>query len=62
MSHIRVAAGIVDALANVASVIREQGSSPHVVIMAAAAADHQQPHGIARAHAPFRRNCCCSSG
>jgi uncharacterized protein YbjT (DUF2867 family) len=46
-----VAAGIVDALANVASVIRELGSSPHVVIMGAAAADHNSPSGIARAHA-----------
>jgi uncharacterized protein YbjT (DUF2867 family) len=46
-----VAAGIVDALANVASVIRELGSSPHVVIMGAAAADHNSPSGITRAHA-----------
>jgi uncharacterized protein YbjT (DUF2867 family) len=46
-----VAAGIVDALANVASVIRELGTSPHVVIMGAAAADHNSPSGIARAHA-----------
>jgi uncharacterized protein YbjT (DUF2867 family) len=46
-----VAAGIVDALANVASVIRELGTSPHVVIMGAAAADHKSPSGIARAHA-----------
>jgi uncharacterized protein YbjT (DUF2867 family) len=45
-----VAAGIVDALANVASVIREQGSSPHVVIMASGAADPNSPSGIARAH------------
>ena len=45
-----VAAGIVDALMNVASVIREQGSSPHVVIMASGAADPNSPSGIARAH------------
>jgi uncharacterized protein YbjT (DUF2867 family) len=46
-----VAAGIVDALANVASVIREQGTSPHVVIMSSGAADPNSPSGIARAHA-----------
>ena len=46
-----VAVGIVDALANVASVIREQGSSPHVVIMGSGAADPNSPSGIARAHA-----------
>jgi uncharacterized protein YbjT (DUF2867 family) len=46
-----VAAGIVDALANVASVIRELGSSPHVVIMGSGAADPNSPSGIARAHA-----------
>jgi uncharacterized protein YbjT (DUF2867 family) len=46
-----VAAGIVDALMNVASVIREQGSSPHVVIMGSGAADPNSPSGIARAHA-----------
>jgi uncharacterized protein YbjT (DUF2867 family) len=46
-----VAAGIVDALANVASVIREQGSSPHVVIMSSGAADPNSPSGVARAHA-----------
>ena len=46
-----VAAGIVDALTNVASVIREQGSSPHVVIMGSGAADPNSPSGIARAHA-----------
>jgi len=46
-----VAAGIVDALANVASVIREQGSSPHVVIMGSGAADPNSPSGVARAHA-----------
>jgi uncharacterized protein YbjT (DUF2867 family) len=46
-----VAAGIVDALANVASVIGELGTSPHVVIMGAAAADQNSPSGIARAHA-----------
>ena len=45
-----VAAGIVDALMNVASVIREQGSSPHVVIMGSGAADPNSPSGIARAH------------
>jgi len=49
--YLAVAAGIVDALANVASVIRELGSSPHVVIMSVAAADHNSPSGIARAHA-----------
>ena len=46
-----VAVGIVDALANVASVIGEQGSSPHVVIMGSGAADPNSPSGIARAHA-----------
>jgi uncharacterized protein YbjT (DUF2867 family) len=46
-----VAAGIVDALANVASVIRELGTSPHLVIMGSGAADHNSPSGIARAHA-----------
>jgi len=46
-----VAAGVVDALANVASVIHEQGSSPHVVIMSSGAADPNSPSGIARAHA-----------
>ena len=46
-----VAAGIVDALANAASVIRELGSSPHVVIMGSGAADPNSPSGIARAHA-----------
>jgi uncharacterized protein YbjT (DUF2867 family) len=46
-----VAAGIVDALANVASVIHEQGSSPHVVIMGSGAADPNSPSGVARAHA-----------
>src|SRR6185312_9199733 len=46
-----VAAGVATALANVASVIHELGSSPHVVIMGAAAADHNSPSGIARAHA-----------
>jgi uncharacterized protein YbjT (DUF2867 family) len=49
--YLAVAAGIVDALANVASVIRELGSSPHVVIMSVAAADHNSPSGIARARA-----------
>jgi len=46
-----VAAGIVDALMNVASVIHEQGSSPHVVVMGSGAADPNSPSGIARAHA-----------
>jgi len=46
-----VADGIVDALMNVASVIHEQGSSPHVVIMGSGAADPNSPSGIARAHA-----------
>ncbi|MGF6885887.1 uncharacterized protein YbjT (DUF2867 family) [Nocardia sp. GAS34] len=46
-----VAAGIVDALANVASVIRELGSSPHVVMMGNGAADHNAASGIAREHA-----------
>ena len=46
-----VAAGIVDALMNVASVIRELGTSPHVVIMASGAAEPNSPSGIARAHA-----------
>jgi uncharacterized protein YbjT (DUF2867 family) len=46
-----VAAGIVDALANVASVIHELGSSPYVVIMGSGAADPNSPSGIARAHA-----------
>ena len=49
--YLAVAADIVDALANVASVIRELGSSPHVVIMSVAAADHNSPSGIARARA-----------
>jgi uncharacterized protein YbjT (DUF2867 family) len=46
-----VAAGTVDALANVASVIRELGSSPHVVMNGNGAADHDAPSGYARAHA-----------
>jgi uncharacterized protein YbjT (DUF2867 family) len=46
-----VAVGVVDALANVASVIHALGSSPHVVMMAAGAADPNSPSGIARAHA-----------
>jgi uncharacterized protein YbjT (DUF2867 family) len=46
-----VAAGTVDALANVASVIRELGSSPHVVMNGNGAADHNAPSGFARAHA-----------
>ena len=46
-----VAAGLVDALANLASVIRELGTSPHVVIMGSGAADPNSPSRIARAHA-----------
>jgi len=46
-----VGAGTVDALANVASVIRELGSSPHVVMNGNGAADHNSPSGYARAHA-----------
>jgi uncharacterized protein YbjT (DUF2867 family) len=46
-----VAAGIAIALANVASVLRELGTSPHVVVMGSGAADHNSPSGIARAHA-----------
>jgi uncharacterized protein YbjT (DUF2867 family) len=46
-----VAAGTVDALANVASVIRELGSSPHVVMNGNGAADHNSPSGFAREHA-----------
>jgi uncharacterized protein YbjT (DUF2867 family) len=46
-----VAAGIVEALLNLASATIELGISPHVVIMGAAAADHSSPSGIARAHA-----------
>jgi uncharacterized protein YbjT (DUF2867 family) len=46
-----VAAGTVDALTNVASVIRELGSSPHVVMNGNGAADHDAPSGYARAHA-----------
>jgi uncharacterized protein YbjT (DUF2867 family) len=46
-----VAAGTVDALANVASVIRELGSSPHVVMNGNGAADHNAPSGFAREHA-----------
>ena len=46
-----VAAGIVSALLNLASVTRELDIAPHVVIMGAAAADHCSPSGIARAHA-----------
>ena len=43
-----VAAGIVYALANVASVIHELGSSPHVVINSHGTVDHNSPSGISR--------------
>jgi uncharacterized protein YbjT (DUF2867 family) len=46
-----VTAGIVDAMANLASVIRELRSSPHLVMMGNGAADHNAPSGIAREHA-----------
>jgi uncharacterized protein YbjT (DUF2867 family) len=46
-----VGAGTVEALANVASVIRELGSSPHVVMNGNGAADHNSPSGFAREHA-----------
>jgi uncharacterized protein YbjT (DUF2867 family) len=46
-----VAAGTVDALANVASVIHQLGSSPHVVMNGNGAADHNAPSGFAREHA-----------
>ena len=46
-----VGAGTVNALANVASVIRELGSSPHVVMNGNGAADHNSPSGFAREHA-----------
>jgi uncharacterized protein YbjT (DUF2867 family) len=36
---------------NVVSVIGEQNSSPHMVIMSMGAADHDSPSGLARAHA-----------
>ena len=43
-----VAAGVATALANVASVIRELGSSPHVVINSHGTVDHDSPSGISR--------------
>lgn len=43
-----VAAGVAVALANLASVIHEVGSSPHVVIMSQGVADHNSPSGISR--------------
>src|SRR5246127_2874301 len=43
-----VAAGVATALANVASVIRELGSSPHVVINSHGTVDHNSPSGISR--------------
>jgi uncharacterized protein YbjT (DUF2867 family) len=43
--------GIAEALLNVASVIAEQGASPHVVVMSMGAADHNSPSAIARGHA-----------
>src|SRR6476620_12274562 len=43
-----VAAGTVDALANVASVIRELGSSPHVVMNSHGHGDLNSPSGISR--------------
>ena len=46
-----VAAGVAMALANVASVINELGTSPHVVIMSQGSADANSPSGIAREHA-----------
>jgi uncharacterized protein YbjT (DUF2867 family) len=46
-----VGAGTVDALANVASAIRELGSSPHVVMNGNGAADLNSPSGFAREHA-----------
>jgi len=46
-----VAAGIVPALLNLASAMRELDIAPQVVIMGAAAADHASPSSIARAHA-----------
>ena len=49
--YVAVAEGIVDALANVASVISELGTSPHVVIMSAASADHNSPSAVARSRA-----------
>jgi uncharacterized protein YbjT (DUF2867 family) len=46
-----VAPGLTVALVNVASVIEEQGSAPHVVVLSMGAADHDSPSGLARAHA-----------
>ena len=43
-----VAAGVATALANVASVIHELGSSPHVVINSHGTVDHNSPSGISR--------------
>ena len=43
-----VAAGVATALANVASVIHELGSSPHVVINSHGTVDHDSPSGISR--------------
>jgi uncharacterized protein YbjT (DUF2867 family) len=43
--------GVVDAVANVASVISALGTSPHVVLMSAASTDHNSPSGLARSRA-----------
>jgi uncharacterized protein YbjT (DUF2867 family) len=43
-----VAAGVATALANVASVIHELDSSPHVVINSHGTVDHDSPSGISR--------------
>jgi len=43
-----VAAGVAIALANLASVIRELGSSPHLVINSHGTVDHNSPSGISR--------------
>jgi len=43
-----VAAGVATALANLASVIHELGSSPHVVINSHGTVDHDSPSGISR--------------
>ena len=51
-----VAAGIVDALANVASVIHELGSSPHVVINGHGAADHNSPERNRPSSMPSRKS------
>jgi uncharacterized protein YbjT (DUF2867 family) len=45
-----VAAGVALALSNVASVIHQLGTSPHVVIMSQGSADINSPSGIAREH------------